>query len=223
MYKLLVLVAGTIAITVSAIGQTPRFGGDRTQRAEEALQARLKYAASAKYNPYDSDIHDAKEKCWQLVDKSEFKSALAEAETALKKDPYNIDIIIAQAAALRALGETAAADQVRSDWTALVDSIVSHGDGKSYSTAYRVISVDEEYTVMHVLHLDVKQQRLVTHEHSQYDVFAVHDPRAGKDFDLYFNIDLPKGWLDQTFSKRRNATQPAKPDSPTAASGKNAP
>jgi hypothetical protein len=77
----------------------------------------------------------------------------------------------------------------------LLDAITATGDGRGPDSAFIVISVPEEYTVLKVLGLKPSQQTLVQHAGHWFDVFDVPHPNRGS-AKLYFNIDLPRGWLD---------------------------
>ena len=84
----------------------------------------------------------------------------------------------------------------------LVDSILDSGDGRDFASAFKVITVEEEYAVLRVLGLRVMGQALVTHDGSQFDQMQVKEPKSGKELVLYFNIDLPLNWLNRQFSKK---------------------
>jgi hypothetical protein len=93
------------------------------------------------------------------------------------------------------------ADEIRRTWISLVDSIVRQGDGKSFETAFQVISVDEEYAVLAVFGLVRVEQSLVEHGGSEFDVLTVRSRKSGNEFQLFFNIDIPKKWLNQHLFK----------------------
>ena len=79
----------------------------------------------------------------------------------------------------------------------LMDSVLRSGDGHSYATAFKVISVDEEYSLLWMLQLEVINQSLESHDGSQFDVMRVKSGKSDQEFVLYFNVDLPKKWLDR--------------------------
>ena len=96
---------------------------------------------------------------------------------------------------------------------ALVDSIVGQGDGKSFETAFQVISVDEEYAVLVVFGLDRVEQRLVTYNGNEFDVLTVRSRESGDEFQLFFNVDIPWKWLVQHLldAKRSETNQSQQP------------
>lgn len=79
----------------------------------------------------------------------------------------------------------------------LVDSILRSGTGRDYASAFQVISVDEEYSVLRILQLEVTNQSLAAHEGSEFDVMKVKDTKTGAEGVVYFNVDLPKKWLNK--------------------------
>ena len=83
----------------------------------------------------------------------------------------------------------------------LVDAILASGDGRSYETAFHVINVHEEYTVLRILRLQPAGQSLREHNGSQFDVMEATAPGSDKKIELFFNIDLPKQWLDRKLAK----------------------
>ena len=203
----LALLASLTILHGQAVTLTP----EQAARAKAATELRLGYAASKDYDPYNPAVADAEKKCSDLMKRKSFAAAVEEAERGLRGDKYNIDLLIAKAAALRALGKTAQAEEVRQQWMALMDSILVSGDGKDFATAFRVISVDEEYSVLRLMRIERVTQALVEHDSSQFDVLSVKDPEAGKEFQLYFNIDLPMKWLNAKFAKIGEPNPPPGP------------
>jgi tetratricopeptide (TPR) repeat protein len=85
-------------------GQAIKLSPEQAQRARAATELRLSYAASKDYDPYNADVAEAKKKCSELMKQKVFASAIDEADRGLRADKYNIDLLIAKAAAYRALG-----------------------------------------------------------------------------------------------------------------------
>ena len=174
---------------------------ERRERAKQALAERLSYAASADYHPYDTETKGIKDAVAELIEKKDYAKAIAEAAKGLAKNKYDIDLLVYQAVAYREAGDTAKADKVRQRWISLVDSIMLSGDGRSFGTAFQVISVDEEYSMLRVLGLHPANQSLVHHDGSDFDVFEIRDANADEPHTVYFNVDLPLKWLNRQFSK----------------------
>lgn len=82
-------------------------------------------------------------------------------------------------------------------WVArgLLQSIASR-DGRTPGTAMVVISVDEEYAYFRVNGLQPLDQGVEVCGQKPCDVLRVRD-EDGKEFSLYFDISIPKGWFMQ--------------------------
>jgi hypothetical protein len=176
----------------------------RAERAKKAGEERLQYAASPEYDPYNTDARDSLKRSNDLLEKKDFAGAIEETKKGLTKDRLNIRLLMLQAAAYRAQGDTAKADEVRKRWFSLIDSILGNGDGRSFETAFQVISVDEEYALTSVMGLEVTGQALVENNGSEFDELHVKNAKTGDAFDLYFNVDLPKRWLAKQFAPAKN-------------------
>jgi len=201
-----------VAATVLAEGPTAY---DRAARAEVYLKIRLQYAESTDYNPYASGLYEIRRKSNELLDKGDFEGAIQEAAKGLAIDRLNIRLLMTQAAAYRAKGDLQKANETRQTWTSLIDSIISHGDGKSFETAFQVISTEEEYAVMIVAFgLDRGEQGLFEYNGSYFDVFTVQSGESGDESKLFFNVDIPFRWLlqhpiDEKRSETNQSLQPA--------------
>ncbi len=186
-----------ISATVSAEEQA---ADDRAARAEAYLKMRLQYAESTDYNPYAAGTHEIQKQSRELLEKGDFEGAIQESAKGLAIDRLNINLLMIQAAAYRAKGDLQKADETRQTWMSLIDSIIKHGDGKSFETAFQVISVDEEYAVIAVVFkLEILKQRLDSHNGSEFDIFTVRSRESGNESQLFFNVDIPMGWLNQHF------------------------
>jgi len=182
--------------------------GDREAKAKECEALRLKYAASDAYHPYDDVVSDLRFQCSEQMFNKDYARAIEIAERGLKRDPYNIHLLMMEATAYRLSGNTEKAEEIRTFWTGLVDSIVNNGDGDGYSTAYRVISLDEEDAVLRVLLLRPSDKRLVERRGSQYEIVTAADAKGGGKREVYFNVDLPRQWQARQAARHQ---APAKP------------
>ncbi|MSU47010.1 MAG: DUF4919 domain-containing protein [Lacunisphaera sp.] len=196
--RLLLLISMLLAGPLLA--QNSPWPAEREARANMATEQRLAYAATAEYNPYHTKIRDIRKAAFDFLEKGQSPEAIAEAQQGLALSKYNIDLLIFLATAYRASGDLANADKVRQQWMGLVDSILHSGNGRDYASAFLVINVDEEYSVLRVLQLEVTNQSLVEHNGSEFDVMKVKDTESGAEGVLYFNVDLPKKWLNKKLS-----------------------
>lgn len=189
-----------LALGFTVFARAEDWPAERQARASAMAKKRYEFAASEKYNPYDLQGREVAKSCRKLMEDKKYSEVIAATGKALDAQPFNVDLLILQAAALRAEGETAKADEVRTKWMEIIDSIATSGDGKTTATAYRVISVEEEYAYIRAQGYRTNSQRLIGDHGSEYDVLNV-SPRSEPDktADIYFNIDLPKHWLNRQF------------------------
>ncbi len=79
----------------------------------------------------------------------------------------------------------------------LIDSILQSGDGKSEGTAFVVIEVAEEYSLMRALGLRPSNQALIHAQGHSYDRFDTQSNGTGQEVVVFFNIDRPLAVLDR--------------------------
>jgi hypothetical protein len=104
------------------------------------------------------------------------------SDAALDQCPVDINSHMMKAIALSHLSRKAEAE-IHGKWgSGLIDSILNSGDGLTPETAWVVISVSEEYTILHMLDLKSHEQALLNH-----NIDAIRVSRKGKMETLYFN------------------------------------
>jgi hypothetical protein len=81
--------------------------------------------------------------------------------------------------------------------------VLESGDGKSPETAFVVIAVDEEYSVLKTASLTPVKQALVNPGGSAFDRFEVKLPESDQTATLFFNVDRPHGQLARTLQKKQ--------------------
>ena len=92
----------------------------------------------------------------------------------------------------------------------LIKAILNSGTGRDPDSAFIVIDIPEEYTIMRILGLEPSGQKLLNQQGRWLDAFDVHQRGAGDDataFKIYFNIDLPRGWLNRRMDAHNTATK----------------
>jgi hypothetical protein len=102
----------------------------------------------------------------------------------LQKLPVDARVHLARAAVLAEAGDFVAAAHHRFAFYGLLESILASGDGRSMNTAFRVISVDEEYTVLSFMGETVSKQRL----DGGVDVLELN--RKGAPNTMYFDVNI---------------------------------
>lgn len=116
------------------------------------------------------------------VDKRKFIEAGARW---LEKCPVDAKVQLMMGAAMSELGRPRDAVGYRYQYYGLMRSIVGDADGASRASAFRVISVDEEYTVCAFLGAEVKGQKL----DESCNVLSVEV--GGEKRELFFDASIP--------------------------------
>jgi Domain of unknown function (DUF4919) len=101
----------------------------------------------------------------------------------LDQCPIDIDAHLLSAVALQKLGRPEEADPHRRWYRGLVESILASGDGRTPESAFVVISVAEEYSVLRALRLERESQALLD---GGIDALQV-EAEDGAESTVYFN------------------------------------
>jgi len=101
----------------------------------------------------------------------------------LDQCPIDLDAHLLSAVAFQHLGRLEEAEQHRRWYHGLLESILASGDGRSAESAFVVVSVAEEYSVLRALRLEREQQRLLAGGIDALDVRA----EDGSQSTLYFD------------------------------------
>ena len=98
----------------------------------------------------------------QALTDEKHKEFLALSAAWLEKCPVDAKVHLARASVLSAGGDgdVLAAAHHRFMFYGLLESILASGDGRTKASAYHVIAVDEEYTVLNFLGATLKKQSL---------------------------------------------------------------
>jgi hypothetical protein len=120
---------------------------------------------------------------FELAGRRDWERSLAVARTWLKACPVDIDAHFISAVALEELGRPAESREHQRWFRGLVESVLASGDGRTPATAYVVISVFEEYSVLRALRLRHRSQVLLK---EQIDALAV-EREDGSRTTVYFN------------------------------------
>ncbi|WP_163988214.1 DUF4919 domain-containing protein [Pyxidicoccus caerfyrddinensis] len=114
------------------------------------------------------------------------KVVLARARDILDIVYVDLDAQKAQRQSCEALGDDACAQAGRVVALGLLKSVVEGRDGRSCATAWRVVSVDEEYFVLRMIDAEFKQQRIVNEDGNLCDEMSVE--LDGEETKRYFEI-----------------------------------
>ncbi len=148
---------------------------------------RFAYADSPDFDLLGQGTEAMRREMIQAYNKGEFAGALDKAKQIIDKVYVDLDAHWVAAAASKHLGDAAAAQREHDITANLMKSIMT-GDGLTQARAFTVITVHEEYALLHILGLDVARQALVNENGHGYDVMSTTDS-GGNSQDYYFLID----------------------------------
>jgi hypothetical protein len=149
---------------------------------------RMKYAASPQYEPEESS--DKVKDMYGRLNAKDYKGALKTANAILEKQYVNIDAHAVASEAYEGLHEEAAAKLHHDIVVGLVRSILGSGDGTSIGTAYKVISIGEEYALMRVLGLMPSKQSYLHEGNRSYDEMEMISRRDNSTVKRYFDVTV---------------------------------
>ncbi len=157
--------------------------GDRTVDLNELR-------AAAGEAGIESDVN-ARDQLMAAASKHDFKKMAETADAVLNSNYADLDGQFFAKIAAKELGQPEKAEL--HDWVemGLLKSLRSTGDGQSPATAMKVISVDEEYFILHVMGQEVKRQALSECAGAQCDIMTTFDPESKQEHKWYFNIEIP--------------------------------
>lgn len=175
--------------------------GDTKALSKAFRELRFAYAETPQYNPYGGIKAEVKSVMLEAVHNNEYNQALQYAEKILKENFVDID---AHFVASKAYGKTGNKEKADYHWAIvrlLIQSILGDGDGDKPETAMEVISVDEEYIILSVKGLRSISYTTVQANGHNYDKHTVVDSVSGKTSEVYFRIDKPFNWLQDSLKK----------------------
>ena len=158
---------------------------------------RRAYVESAGYDPYGAKIGEFVTAMRAAFNAGDCKTAGKDAAAIAALQFTEIEAHLIAALCFEKAGDRTQADFQRAISLGLVHSILDSGDGLAPATAYRVVSLDEEYAVLNLLDLKVGQQALVQDGGHSYDRFTVSMADADGNVEVFFEIDPILKTLDR--------------------------
>ena len=176
------------------------FAGDAATRYVDLVRAakagettidwqamRFAYADRPEFDVFGATTAEQHKQMFAAFQAGDYRMALSAANAILDQDYVDID---AQAVADISAQKLAANSEAKPHHDAVVGLIrsIMTGDGLSQRTAFSVISVNEEYSLLRVLGWRSKGQHLVRGDGHMYDQLDVVESN-GKSREVYFLID----------------------------------
>jgi hypothetical protein len=157
---------------------------------------RMSYASTSNYDPEEGS--DQIKDMFGKLNAKDYRGALKAANAVLDKQYVNIDAHLVASSAYEGLHDDVAAKMHHDIVVGLVRSILDSGSGTSTATAYKVISVGEEYSVMRVLGWIPNKQSYVHEGARSYDEMEMLDQRSNTPVTRYFDVTLSDEHMEKS-------------------------
>ena len=167
---------------------TPVFGAmiDLESGHDVAFYTKLRfdYAARKDFSP-DWKINDARKAIEASYKAGDVEKTIKLSQAWLEKVPVDAEVYLMLSMCMKEKGDLKGYCQYIAPFYGLLQSITTSGDGKSPETAFKVISIAEEYFLFHEIGAKLKQQTLVGH----CDKMEV-TRQGGKEYTYFFDVSI---------------------------------
>lgn len=140
------------------------------------------------YNPYDALADPDKGDLVRAMGANDADRVAAIANDIIARDYTDIDAHAALSTVLERRGERDEAAFELAVANGLLQSIEQSGDGMTPETAFVVIGIAEEYSLLGAKGLQVAKQSLLQTERGPVDALDVVDPASNERSTVYFNV-----------------------------------
>ena len=164
---------------------------------DEFTKLRTAFAASDGFHPMWG-VDDGRDAIMEAVKAKDDAKIVELSKPWLEKVPVDADVHYARAQALKRLGDWAGASYHWHCFYGLIHSIASSGDGKTPKTAFKVISVAEEYYLLDEIRAEIIEQTLV----DSCDKMRVK-LRDGTEVTMYFDVSIPSAFTARLFKPQK--------------------
>ena len=159
---------------------------------------RMAYASSSFYDPYGKD-YDVKKSMRRAYNNGDYEGVVRYAKELIEDNFLDIDSHVFCGLAHKKMGDNEKSNYHKFIALGFLNSIIGSGDGKTPETAFKVISVTEEYALLDMRGLKTSTQWLLEENGHEYDKLEAEDIDTGEKVTLYFNVDLPLRWFKRQF------------------------
>ncbi len=149
---------------------------------------RMKYAASKNYEPEAGA--DEINAMYQDLRAKNYKSALERANKVMKIQYVSLDAHMGASAAYKGLNSDQPAQLHHDIALGLLKSIIASGTGASTQSAYKVISVREEYAFMRAMGYFPGSQSYMHEGDKSFDKMEMTDTKNNSKVTVYFDVTL---------------------------------
>lgn len=162
---------------------------------------RFSFTKTKNYTPYSPDDAD-RDAMFEALNGENFAGAVKHAQAVLEKNYVDLDAHFISRIGYRELQDTAKFNFHSAVLKGLMNSIYSSGDGQAPETAFIVISTNEEYFLLRMNGFKALAQKGLERDGSKFDELEVEKAKTGEKKKLYFNIDVPFGWLNKQLGSK---------------------
>lgn len=152
--------------------------------ADDFTAMRMAFAAQPDFNPY-WNTDPEREAIFTAAQSKDYPKAVALAKTWLQKVPVDAQVHYLRGHFLKKAGDIPGSMYHFHCFYGLMRSITATGDGKSAKTAWKVISVSEEYALLNEIDAELIDQSLV----DSCDKMHVR-LSDGTETNLYFDVSI---------------------------------
>jgi hypothetical protein len=170
--------------------------------SDDFFTLRMAYTKTMDYTPYDSRMGDLYDQITALIDSSAFPEATLLCDSILQHKYVDELVHLYLGYIYLQTGDSVRSDYHYDCYDGLLNSIEESGDGRAPKTAYIVIETREEYVFLDWYYLEIKSQSLVNKDGYSFDLLNAYDPEQDKDFEVYFNIQIPFSYLKSVFPNK---------------------
>jgi hypothetical protein len=159
------------------------------------------YPKTSFYDPYSSESGVIKRDMFAAFENRDYENGAKQAKKILDKNYLDMDAHMAMSRFYGKDAENEKADFHIKVMSRLLQTIKESGDGTSMETAFKVLSTEEEYFITAYLGGRAASQALKGDDEHRYDVLTMESGPDNKEENVYFNIDIPFGWLQKKMQK----------------------
>ncbi|MBI5929007.1 MAG: DUF4919 domain-containing protein [Chloroflexi bacterium] len=172
---------------------------ERDPHGTDFVQLRHAYVADSTYQPAS---HLSQAKLQGMTNNVQDVDELAlRCQKLLESNPMDLEIRLMLDFAYSELEQHDLAARQHTFVSKMLDAIWNHGDGKSFETAWHVVSVAEEYTLLSIMGYQMQRQDLMEQAGRWYDVLTCTSRKNANTgpVTFYFDITDPFSYLNRTF------------------------
>lgn len=150
---------------------------------------RLAFTKTSNYSYHGAEKTE-KEKFLKPFAGKNYKDALKQAEKFLETNYVDANAHYIAYNSAKELKDDKKAEFYKTVLLGLLNSIKNGNDGLSAEKPFRVITIDEEYTMMRFLGYQFNSQSLQSANGHQFDVMDATNTKTNEKVKFYFNIDI---------------------------------